>query len=148
MKLNKSKFIYCLDMLSFIVLSVVLTVYMLIGIAKEETTMQPSTAFAMVYLINLIFYRLCLESDNIYKSRNKYNTVYFLSMMYLLGVITTISLLVYLIYFACIKFHYCKIIDIFNDHVFYATLVGCLFTIFITIDNTNTLYNLYIKENK
>lgn len=148
MKLNRSRFTHYLDILSFIILSVVITVYMFIGIARQEHIIAPSMAFIMVYLMNLIFYRLCLEFDNTHKSENKYGKVYFLSMLYLLGILTTISLLVYLVYFASIALHDDIVIDMLKNHVFYATIVGCAFSILIAIDNTNTLYRLYVKENK
>ena len=148
MKLNRSKFTHYLDILSFTILSVITTVYMFIGIARQEAIMQPSMAFAMVYLMNLIFYRLCLEFDGTFKPENKYTTIYFLSLLYLLGIIATISLLVYLIYFAFIALHDEIVSEMVTDHVFYATIVGCIFSIFISTDNTTTLYNLYIKDNK
>ena len=121
---------------------------MFIGIVRKEPTMAPSMAFVLVYLMNLIFYRLCLEFDSKYSYDNKYGRVYFLSMLYLLGILTTISLLVYLVYFASIALHDDIAIDILKNHVFYATIVGCIFSIVIALDNTNTLYRLYIKDNK
>lgn len=148
MKLNRSKFTHYLDILSFIVLSTVSTIYMFIGIARREHTISPSMAFVLVYLMNLIFYRLCLEFDSEHNYDNKYGRVYFLSMLYLLGILTTISLLVYLVYFASIALHDDIVIDMLKNHVFYATIVGCVFSIVIAIDNTNTLYRLYIKENE
>lgn len=148
MKLNRSRFTHYLDILSFIILSIMATVYMLIGIGKREQTMAPSMAFVLVYLMNLIFYRLCLEFDSEHNYDNKYGRVYFLSMLYLLGILTTISLLVYLVYFASIALHDDIVIDMLKNHVFYATIVGCAFSIAIAIDNTNTLYRLYIKGNK
>lgn len=148
MKLNRSKFTHYLDILSFTIISIVSTVIMMIGIAQRESIMQPSIAFAMVYLMNLIFYRLCLEFGDKYKQKNKYTTVYFLSILYLFGILTTIALLVYLIYFACIELHDELVVEVFSSHIFYATVVGCVFAIHIAIDNTTTLYNLYLKEHK
>lgn len=142
MKLNRSKFTHYLDMFSFIVLSIVSSALMLFGIFHTDHSIAPSMAFIIVYLMNLIYYRLCLEFEN----SDKYAVVFFLSLLYLLGIFTTITLLVYLIYFAWIALHNDTLIDVLSNHIFYATITGCAFSVCIAIDNTTTLYSMYTRQ--
>ena len=76
MKLNRSKFAHYLDIISFVAISITSTAYMMIGIAQKEQIMQPAISFTVVYLMNLIYYRLCLEFENIYISQKTYIALY------------------------------------------------------------------------
>lgn len=142
MKLNRSKFTHYLDIFSFVVLSIVASIMMLFSIFHTEHTIEPSIAFVIVYLMNLVYYRLCLEFEN----QDRYVVVFFLSLLYLLGIFTTITLLVYLIYFAWVALHNDTLIDVFSNHIFYATVTGCAFSVCIAIDNTTTLYSMYTRQ--
>lgn len=145
MKLNKSKFRVYIDITIFIVLSMLCCIDMLISIITNNPMVKHSLVFIYVYLLNLLFYRMCIEI----KETKFINTVSFdllMSALCILCLISTLMHVVYLVYFAIRELNGLGLIAILSNHVTYATIVGSWFVMYLAFDNMNTFNNLYINK--
>ena len=146
MKMNRSGFRIYLDICIFLVASIACGTAMIIGIISNNHIMQPAMFFLYIYLINLVFYRICIEMD-IPEYENILLNV-FMTILCMICLIITIMLIVYLVYFSLQAFLGKTLLEIIYDHVLYATIVGSLFMIHLANDNMAAFYNLYVKDNK
>lgn len=147
MKLSRSRFRVYLDIALFIIISLSTIIAMIIGVFTNNHIIEPARFFTIVYLSNLIFYRLCTELENFtFNKPHKLELQDFLSLLYTLCIVSSISLIIYLSYFSIQIFWHCTLRYMLSNHVFYATIVGCLFTVHLVFDNTAILYNTYFKK--
>ena len=142
--MNRSKFRIYLDIFLFIGFSIACIISMLIGILTSNHIIEPSIFFMLVYLINLLFYRICTEID--YEANMIMDI--FLSILCILCLISTIMLTTYLIYFATQSLYYRSIEEILTSHILYATIVGSLLVLYLASDNMTTFNNLHIRKIK
>ena len=61
MKINRSKFRVYLDIFIFIILAFICCADMLASIIMNTPMIAHARLFIYVYLLNLVFYRLCIE---------------------------------------------------------------------------------------
>lgn len=144
--MNRSKFRIYLDILLFIGFSIACIISMLIGILTNDHIIEPSIFFVFVYLINLLFYRICTEID--YKINESLAADIFISILCILCLISTIMLIIYLVHFAVLSLLHKTLYQILKNHIFYATTVGSMFILHLAFDNMITFHNLYIKKDK
>lgn len=147
MELNRSKFRAYLDIIIFIILAITCCMFMLISIVFNDAMIRPALVFIYVYILNLLFYRICIEV----KQTKFIHIVAFdllASSLCILCLISTLMHVIYLIYFALQALYKLTFIEIISNHIIYATVVGSLFILHLASDNMTTFNNLYIKNIK
>lgn len=144
---NKDKFRIYLDLAIFIILAIVCCLEMLISIVSKHPTMEYALVFICVYLLNLLFYKICTEITG-----TKFFTVpiadLIMSALCTLCLISTLMHVIYLVYFSMKVLHGLSLIELLTNHITYATLVGSWFVLYIAIDNMSIFNNLYMTNIK
>ena len=146
MKLDRAKFRIYMDIILFIIISIISPLCMIIGMMSNDHIIRPAEFFTIIYLTNLLFYRICTEFECVSENKTKCRIIDSMSFLYILCIISSAVLIAYLIYFAGIKLLNETLKEIIVDHVLYSTIVGSSFIIHLVFDNTVTLYNLYFKK--
>ena len=146
MKFSRARFRIYLDIIIFICMSITCSISMVMGIAINDHILKPSVFFVLIYLINLIFYRIFKELELNGYSIKAPIIRDSLTALCMLCLISTIMLIVYLVYFAAKSLWGNSFVDIFSNHVLYATIVGSILIIHLALDNITTYFNLYTKK--
>lgn len=146
MKLNRAKFRIYMDIVLFIIISIISPLSMIIGMLTNNHIIRPAEFFTIIYLTNLLFYRICTEFECVSENKSKCHIVDYMTFLYILCIISSTVLIAYLVYFAGAKLLNETLKEILVDHVLYSTIVGSSFIIHLVFDNTVTLYNLYFKK--
>lgn len=146
MSLSRSKVVIYLDMIAFIISSI----YAIITIIGDmlnlfEGSANPANIFVLIYMINLLFYRIYMEI-NTYKLAHVLSINIIIHALTFVAVVTTILLVIYLIISAFGALWGSTFIEIISNHVTYATIVGSWFVIHLATDSMTALYNTYIKK--
>lgn len=146
MKLNRSKVVIYLDIVAFIVSSIC-AIFTIIGdmLNMFEEHANPANIFILIYMINLLFYRICTEI-NTYKLANVLSINIIMHALTFIAVVTTILLVIYLIIDAFGALWGSTFVEIMGNHVTYATIVGSWFVVHLATDSMTSLYNTYIKK--
>lgn len=146
MKLNRSKVIIYLDMVAFIISSIC-AIFTIIGdmLNLFDEHANPANIFVLIYMINLLFYRICMEI-NTYKLTHVLSINIIMHALTFIAVVTTILLVIYLIIAAFGALWGSTLMEIISNHVTYATIVGSWFIIHLATDSMTSLYNIYIKK--
>ena len=146
MKLNRSKVVIYLDMIAFIISSIC-AIVTIIGdmLNLFDNHANPANIFVLIYMINLLFYRICMEI-NTYKLSYVLSINIIMHILSLVAVVSTILLVIYLIIAAIGALWESTIKEILCNHITYATIVGSWFVVHLAIDSMTTLYNTYIKK--
>ena len=146
MKLNRSKVVIYLDIVAFIVSSIC-AIFTIIGdmLNMFEEHANPANIFILIYMINLLFYRICTEI-NTYKLANVLSINIIMHALTFIAVVTTILLVIYLIIAAFGALWGSTFVEIMSNHITYATIVGSWFVVHLATDSMTSLYNTYIKK--
>jgi hypothetical protein len=135
-----------MDMIAFIVSSISAIVTIIgdmLNLFNNST--NPVNIFILIYMINLLFYRICMEI-NTYKLSHVLSINIIMHALTLIAVVSTILLVIYLIISAVGTLWGCGFIEILGNHITYATIVGSWFIIHLASDSMTALYNTYIKK--
>lgn len=146
MSLTRSKVITYMDMIAFIISSI-FAIITIIGdmLNLFEDRANPANIFILIYMINLLFYRICMEI-NTYKLSHVLSINIIMHVLTLIAVVSTILLVVYLIISALGVLWGCSFMEIVSNHITYATIVGSWFVVHLASDSMTALYNTYIKK--
>jgi hypothetical protein len=146
MTLNRSKVIIYLDMLAFIISSIVsITTILSDMIGLSEDRSNPANIFVLIYMINLLFYRICMEI----KSYKLFGVTFINVCIHILSLITIVSTLLLITYLAIMAYDALwgySLIQIITNHITYATIVGSWFVIHLASDSMIILYNTYMNN--
>lgn len=146
MSLTRSKVIIYMDMIAFIISSVSAIITILGDMLNLfEEHVSPVNIFIIIYMINLLFYRICAEI-NTYKLSHVLSINIMMHILSFIAVVSTILLVIYLIIAAFGALLGSNIAGILTNHVTYATIVGCWFVVHLATDSMTALYNTYIKK--
>lgn len=145
MKLNRSRFRVYLDITIFIILAFICCADMLVSIIMNNPMIAHARLFIYVYLLNLLFYRLCIEIKDTKLVKIAISDL-MLSALCTLCLISTIMHVIYLVHFAMKDLRVLELADILTNHVTYATVVGSWFILYLAADNMATFNNLYINK--
>lgn len=146
MSLARSKVVIYLDMIAFIISSIS-AIVTIIGdmLNLFEGHANPANIFILIYMINLLFYRICMEI-NTYKLAHVLSINIIMHILAFIAVVSTILLVIYLIISAFGALWGYNIKEILGNHVTYAAIVGSWFIIHLATDSMTALYNTYIKK--
>lgn len=145
MKLNRSKFRVYLDMVIFIILAFICCADMLVSIIMNNPMIAHARLFIYVYLLNLVFYRLCIEIRDTKLVKIAISDLVLVGLC-TLCLISTLMHVIYLVHFAMKELRVLELADILKNHVTYATIVGSWFILHLAADNMATFNNLYINK--
>lgn len=143
---NKDKFRIYLDIAIFLLFGVICCMEMLISIINNQPGMEYVLVFIYVYLLNLLFNKICNEI--VHTKFFITGTVADLTMSFLCAIcgISTLMHVAYLLYFCMLALNDLSIAEILTNHVTYATIVGSIFIIYMAVDNINNFNKLYMKK--
>lgn len=145
MSLNRSKVVIYMDMIAFIVAAIVAIVTILGDMFSMTNTSSPAIIFVIIYMINLLFYRICIEM-HVYKLTNVISMNVLVCVLAVIAVITTLLLITYLLITAFGALWGYTFKEIVTNHITYATIVGSWFVLHLANDNMTALYNIYTKK--
>lgn len=145
MSMNRSKVVIYLDIIAFAITSIIAIVTMLRDIINLSDTSNPAMIFILIYMINLLFYRICIEIA-VYKLSNIFYMNVLICTLALVAIVTTLLLIVYLLIMAFNVLWGCMLTEILSNHITYATIVGSWFILHLASDNMTALYNIYTKK--
>jgi len=145
MKLNRCKFRVYLDIGIFIILAFICCADMLVSIIMNTPMIAHARVFIYVYLLNMVFYRLCIEIRDTKLVKIAISDLVLVGLC-TLCLISTLMHVIYLVHFAMKELRYLEVADILKNHVTYATIVGCWFILYLANDNMTTFNNLYINK--
>lgn len=144
---NKDKFRIYLDIAIFIGLACICCIEMLISIIFKHPTMKYALVFIYVYLLNLLFYKICTEiADTKFFIAPIGDLV--MSTLCTLCLVSTLMHVIYLVYFSMKELYGLGLIELLTNHITYATIVGSGFVLYMAIDNMNNFNKLYMKNLK
>lgn len=145
MSINRSKVVIYMDMIAFIIAAIVAIVTILGDMINMTNTTSPAIIFVIIYMINLLFYRICIEM-HVYKLTSIISMNVLVCVLAVIAVVTTLLLIIYLLItaFGVLWGHTFK--EIVTNHVTYATIVGSWFILHLASDSMTALYNIYTKK--
>lgn len=145
MTLANSKVIIYLDLVALVFTSFAACKNMILAVLGISEAFTPATFFMMVYFINLLLYRLCLNTF-VHKMYKLIPFNIMLSILTVASILTTLIFVVYLIIMAIIHMNGMTLFGIICDYVTYATIVGVFVIGNLAVDNMTNLYNIFIKD--
>lgn len=145
MLMNRSKVVIYMDIMAFIIASIIAIITMLKDIINISDSSNPATIFVLIYMINLLFYRICIEIA-VYKLSNIISMNLLICTLAMMAIVTTLLLIVYLLIMAFNALWGYTLAEILRNHITYATIVGSWFILHLANDNMTALYNIYTKK--
>lgn len=146
MILSRSKIVIYLDLIVFLFAIINSVDHMLIGIISGIETVRPVIMFILVYMINLLMYRISINFYN-HKLLKKKFFDFLLIIIATISIITILLFIIYLFFMAAYAMWGSTITQVLCNYITYATIVGSWVIFQLACDNMTSLYNSFFRNN-